>query len=408
MYGSRITDRFENINFDRLRTERLEKARAKLVEYGLGSVLCFSAANIRYLTGWSVVPFSLAEAYTWVLLPRTGDPVLWVTGRLGEIANKEMPWMKGKVRGRRVSLPAWDLETFGKSTGGWEKEVADVLYEAGVKDEPCGLDFHLYPFFIMDGLKKAGVKLVDGNKAMLEARKIKTRDEVELMRIACANAEAAFADVRDAIRPGVTERELSAIATHKLMTMGNDLVIPPFCVSGHNTLPNRTHTSDKPIRPGDMIFMDTAGTGFCGYVTCIYRCFTCGRATTEQKESYARSIETLHAGMSAVKAGNTTLDICNKWPSPEHWGKKDWNEVWHYATGHGLGLELHEIPMIMRPMAEAKPIKLEEGMVLALETYEIVGEREGGGRPEEEMVVTKDGHELLTRFPVEEITECWI
>lgn len=155
--------------------------------------------------------------------------------------------------------------------------------------------------------------------------------------------------------------------------------------------------------------MDTAGTGFCGYMTCYYRCFTCGRASQQQKEAYAISMEMLRAGMTAIKAGNTTLDIVKKWPSPAHWGKADWNAVWHYATAHGIGLELHEAPTITRPLAEANPVKLEEGMVIAIETFQITKDGKGaGGRPEEEVVVTKDGYDLLTQFPIDEITEAWI
>ena len=156
--------------------------------------------------------------------------------------------------------------------------------------------------------------------------------------------------------------------------------------------------------------MDVADSGFCGYMTCYYRNFTCGRASQEQKETYAAAIEMLRAGMTAIKAGNTSLDIIKAWPSPEYWGKTDWNAVWHYATAHGLGLELHEKPTVTAPLAMANPVKLEEGMVLAAETFTLTKDGKGGagGRPEEEVVVTKDGYELLTKFPVDEITEAWI
>lgn len=117
----------------------------------------------------------------------------------------------------------------------------------------------------------------------------------------------------------------------------------------------------------------------------------------------------LYAGMSAVKAGNTTLDICEKWPTdPHYWGYETWDEVSSLAVGHGVGISLHELPHISLPLARANPVKLEEGMVIALETW--TGKKGGKDavRLEEEMVVTKDGYDLLTKWPIDRLTECWM
>ena len=116
----------------------------------------------------------------------------------------------------------------------------------------------------------------------------------------------------------------------------------------------------------------------------------------------------MYAGMDGVKAGNTTWDICKNWPdSPEYWGYERWNEVQGYAVGHGIGVSLHEFPLIAPVLAKREPEVLEEGMVIALETW--TGKRGGdhGVRLEENMVITKDGYELLTVYPVDEIIQCW-
>jgi Xaa-Pro aminopeptidase len=186
-YGNVITDRFENINFDRLRRERVERARAKLIEHGLGAVLCHHYANVRYLTGFAVPEFSRVEDYIWCVLPRTGDPILWVNGWLADTLKTQMPWMEGRIRPRPQVIPAWEWEVFGKSTGSFEKDIMDVLYEAGVKNEPLGLDYYGNLFFLQETFKNVGLKVTDGKRAMLEARAIKTKDEIGLVRIACAN-----------------------------------------------------------------------------------------------------------------------------------------------------------------------------------------------------------------------------
>lgn len=117
----------------------------------------------------------------------------------------------------------------------------------------------------------------------------------------------------------------------------------------------------------------------------------------------------MYAGMSAIKAGNTTWDVCKNWPdSPKYWGYDKWEDVGGYALGHGLGISLHETPFFRYPIAKVEPVKLEEGMVLAVETW--TGKKGGkdGVRLEENLAVTKAGYDLLTLFPVNELTECWI
>jgi Xaa-Pro aminopeptidase len=116
----------------------------------------------------------------------------------------------------------------------------------------------------------------------------------------------------------------------------------------------------------------------------------------------------MYDGMDGIKAGNTTWDICKKWPdSPGYWGYDNWDDVMALAVGHGIGISLHEEPFFTYPTSKANPVKLEEGMVLAVENW--TGERDGkfGIRLEENVAVTKDGYDLLTLYPVDEIIECW-
>jgi hypothetical protein len=115
--------------------------------------------------------------------------------------------------------------------------------------------------------------------------------------------------------------------------------------------------------------------------------------------------------MSAVRDGATDYDVVDKWPdSPSYWGYEDWNEVAPYAIGHGLGLTLHDRPLItaIKKVAGYEPTTLQAGMVLALETY--AGHKGGkdGVRLEENILVTDDGYELLSRWPIDELMECWL
>ena len=409
-YGKLLSDSHVKVDFAKLRRDRLERARAQMKKDGIGALLLFSHYNVRYVTGFRGPLYSRTAPRYYALLPRNGDPYLWGVGGHIHTFNDQMPWLKGNIR---LSMGAveWmirDPEAYG---GGFIKEVADILAEHGILNEPLGIDGP--PSFsilkMADACKKNGIlNLADGQSTMLEARKIKTEEEIELLEISAAIAESAFAEARDVIRPGITENELAGVLLKKLLTMGaewvNDLVI---CF-GETTNPNRRAFGDRILRPGDMGMIDIAGSEFCGYRTCYYRTFTVGRASQEQKDLYQSAYQMLYDGMSAVKAGNTTLDVVNKWPGPEHWGWDNEYIAYENKMGHGIGLTQHDPPMIITSIARANPVVLEEDMVIALEVYE--GKRGGkeGCKVEEEIVVTKDGYDLLTHWPVKEITECWI
>ena len=131
--------------------------------------------------------------------------------------------------------------------------------------------------------------------------------------------------------------------------------------------------------------------------------------TQEQKDLYEECRAMMYSSVDAVKAGNTTWDLVKKWPdSPKYWGYEEWGEVFGYAVGHGLGISLHEFPMISYPNAKANPEKLEEGMVIALETWYGIKGHKDGVRLEDMVAVTKNGYDLLTEWPVDKLTECWV
>jgi Xaa-Pro aminopeptidase len=143
----------------------------------------------------------------------------------------------------------------------------------------------------------------------------------------------------------------------------------------------------------------------------VYRTFCCGKATQEQKDLYEECRAMLYAGIDVIKDGATNNDIVDQWPdSPGYWGYDSWEEVAPYAVGHGIGLTLHDRPIIsmLAKAAGMPPIPLQAGMTIALETY--AGHKGGkdGVRLEENVLVTKDGYEVLSRWPINELMECWL
>jgi len=407
-YSKFGTDREERINYDRMRKYRLQRAKEQMKKAGLGALITWEAWDIRYLTGvYVTIPTRWMESQA-VILPTNGDPYVFAGGSgYPDRMRREMPWLKGKIGPGR--LPRMKLVNTKEEIKPLVEKVAGLMNEHGVADQPLGLDGCSSQLLVQEAFKDVGIEVVDAKDVMFEARKIKNQDEIECVRIACANAEAAFADIQDAVRPGVTECELVGVGMKRLYSLGADETMEFVCISGELTNPFRIDYTERQLRPGDLVIIDINGNSFQGYKSCYYRTFCCGKPTAEQQEIFEECRAMLYGGMSAVKAGNTTLDICEQWPTdPHYWGPyEQWGEVAGHALGHGLGIALHEKPFISLPVARAKPVKLEEGMIIALETWAGKYGGKDGVRLEEDMLVTKDGYELLTKWPIDKLTECW-
>jgi Xaa-Pro dipeptidase len=156
------------------------------------------------------------------------------------------------------------------------------------------------------------------------------------------------------------------------------------------------------IRPGDQAFFDIIQS-YNGYRTCYYRTFNVGRATQSQRDAYKKAREWIDAGIDMVKPGLTTDKIARAWPKAQDFGFDSEMEAFGLQFGHGLGLALHERPIISRLNSLDHPVELKEGMVFALETYCPASDGHSAARIEEEIVVTATGHEVITLFPAEEL-----
>lgn len=406
-FGKFGTDREERINYGRMREYRLARTREHMEKAGLGALITWEAWNIRYITGaYVTIPTRWTEGQC-VILPRNGDPHVFVNTSFSPYRLRdEMPWLKGKIWPHPGSVK---LAKSAKDISKMVDTMVNILAEHGLTNEPLGVDGSQSELLLQEAFGAKGIQIVDAKQVMFEARKIKNQDEIECVRMACVNAEAALTDIVDAIKPGVTECHLVGVGMKALYSLGADETQEFVCSSGPRTNPLCIDYTDRQVRPGELVVVDINGNSWQGYKSCYYRTFCCGKATQEQKDIYEECRAMMYAGMSAIKAGNTTWDVCKNWPdSPNYWGYDKWEDVGGYALGHGLGISLHETPFFRYPIAKVEPVKLEEGMVLAVETW--TGKKGGkdGVRLEENLAVTKAGYDLLTLFPVNELTECWI
>jgi Xaa-Pro aminopeptidase len=255
---------------------------------------------------------------------------------------------------------------------------------------------------MMFELQKAGLTIVDGQQTMLEAREIKNIDELALLNRAAAMVDGAYHMISEELKPGVRESDIVAMATEFLYRNGSDDVEAINAISGERCNPHPHNFTDRMIRPGDQAFFDIL-QAFMGYRTCYYRTFNVGRATPAQHDAYKLCREWLDSAIALIKPGVSTDKVASVWPKAEEFGFPDELSAFGLQFGHGLGLALHERPIISRVISLDHPMEIKEGMVFALETYCPAKDGISAARIEEEVVVTNDGCRVISLFPAEEL-----
>jgi Xaa-Pro dipeptidase len=398
--GAQTVDWEERVNTDRLRTYRLGRAKDALAPSDLGAVLLFDFNNIRYVTSTHIGEWARDKMTRYALLTRGGEPHLWDFGSAAKHHRLYAPWLKPEnVNGGMIGLRgavAPDAGLFTRAA----REIAAILRDEGVADMPIGVDIVEPP--MLAALADEGVTVRDGQQVMLNAREVKSVDEITLLNTACAMVDGAYQLIAEKLKPGIKESQLVAEVTKLLFDLGSEHVDNINAVSGERCSPHPHVFSDRIIRPGDQAFFDIIQT-FVGYKTCYYRTFTVGMATDAQRDAYKQAREWIDASIELMRPGVGTDQVASVWPKAEEFGFASEMECFGLQFGHSVGLFLHERPIISRLNSLDHPVEIKEGMVIALETYCPAKDGFSAARIEEEVVVTKDGPQVITRFPSAEL-----
>lgn len=390
----------ERVDFNRLRDYRLQRARQALDASDLGALLVFETSNIRYLTATHIGTWGYNKTERWALLTRTGEPWIWDFGSAAKNHRLHSPWLKSEQsHGGNNGLQGAISPTSGLPKG-TAQQIAEILRDEGVAGMPLGVDVIEMP--MLRELEATGIDVRDGQQVMLDAREIKNQDEILLLSQAASMVDGVYQDIYEFLKPGVRESDVAALATHRLLEMGSEQVEAINSIAGERCSPHPHVFSDRLIRPGDQAYFDIIHA-FNGYRTCYYRTFAVGRATTAHRDAYKKARELIDSAIDLVRPGMTTDRIAQLWPKAEEFGFSSEMEAFGLQFGHGLGLGLHERPVISRLNSLENPVEIKAGMVFALETFWPADDGHSAARIEEELVVTEDGAELLTLFPAEEL-----
>jgi Xaa-Pro dipeptidase len=280
------------------------------------------------------------------------------------------------------------------------KVIKGMLADAGVDHLPVGVDI-VEPAFLFE-MQAQGLLVVDIQQDMLDARSIKNVDEIMLLSQAAAMVDGVYQDITDALRPGIKENEIVALASKKLFELGSEQVEAINAVSGERCNPHPHNFTDRIIRPGDQAFFDIIHS-YQGYRTCYYRTFSVGRSNPVQHDAYSKAREWMDAAIDKVADGVGTDEIAKLWPKATDLGFANEMDAFGLQFGHGLGLGLHERPIISRLNSLSHPVEIKAGMVFALETYCPSPDGISAARIEEEVVITNNGAQVITKFPAEKL-----
>jgi Xaa-Pro aminopeptidase len=381
-YGLIGVDWEQRIDFDRLRRERLAKAKAALAASEADVLFVFRTEDARYLTGYRhhLGPTPLLGNATVVLTP-DADPILFTMDY--EHCRSRMGWLSEDSIQPRANF----REQVGMRK--WADQVKALVGDLDGKT--IGVDLWGIP--LEEQIRAAFPKsrFVDGYGILMDAKIIKTEDEVSCLKVANAMTEAAMDAALRVLKPGIRECEVLATAWYTMTAMGSEWTqCSNIVASGPYTAPYRRFTSDRVIRMGDPVVIDI-GACFNGYWGDLTRTWICGdiKPTQEQREFHQKSYDALWNACAASRPGNTTADV---FAAADPYVLD--------SLGHGSGMAPWE-PPFFSPHTKEDPMPLRPGMQYNLEPY--AGKPGVGGfRLENNLVVTDGDPDIYTTYPFDE------
>ena len=409
-FGRQMSDWQERVDMNRMRAERAQRFRQSMKDAGANVMLLLIPANERYATGHNCLAYTTGLSYC--IVPLEGEPVIFGHGTPSIQDRRQVAWIKpenvryaipaaiGSMASGLLTHPSarkYQLEKFGN-------QIKDTLDEMGLGKEVIVLDAG--DGGVISILEQLGLKVAVRPEIAVSAQEIKTRDEIECVRMTASICDILHYEVARYARPGVTELELSGYVGYLAMKMGCQPGSVNGVMSGNFGWPNFRNITDRQLRPGDIFYVDCCQVAWNGYNSCTYRTHSCITEPSQQaQDAYKRIQEWMYGALSECKPGNTTADMLKHFPDEEEiWGLHS-DYTWGDNLMHGIGLINYGPPHAIRSWAFEHPYELKEGQCFAIETQDGTGDGQGV-RLEEMVVVTQSGCEVLTRYPIDKIDVC--
>ncbi|WP_165856306.1 M24 family metallopeptidase [Marinobacter sp. JSM 1782161] len=381
-----------------LRAGRLARLRTMMREQGYAAVILFDPYNQRYATGSrNMFGYFLRNSTRYIYVPLEGPVILFEYPGSAHVSMG-----LETIDESRTSQVVWSAvnQRDGLSSDPFGVEIAELVAEHGRGNRKVGLD--RCALNLARSLEAQDLEVFDCMQDILHCRRIKTPEEIACLAQSMAGSEAAVARVEAAIRPGITENELFAELYGEVIRQGGEFIETRLLNSGPRTNPWFNEASDRVIRPGELVALDTDTIGIHGYYSDFSRTFHVGpgKPTGYQKSLYRMAYEQVHHNMDLLGPGVEYREIAEKaWKIPERFLNRRYPSIIHGVGMHG------ETPLVAHHMdfdRFSKDGVLEPGMVVSVESY--IGEegQQDGVKLEEEVVITETGYQKLSRYPFSE------
>jgi Xaa-Pro aminopeptidase len=392
VYSQTGADWQQRVNFERLRQDRLQRAREQMDAHDLGALVLFAGANVRYVTGSYQGNWKYNINIRYAVLPNGGEPVLFETaGSDLQCAKMDLPWMEGRIQ--PAMTWQWAEGAVPHMAGKMADSVIEVLDAYNLRQERIGIDNFDMP--ALEAFRERNLNIVNGWPAMSAARVVKTPDEIELLKQSSSIGDAAMWRIKyEWLKPGVREREIEAKVHDFMLSQGCEIIYDIIVASGGNTSPYRRWATDKIIRQGDLVIVDINAVGPSGYFIDFVRCFKCAGKLNEKEIGLYREVyDSMYAGIEQLRPGNTSADVARAFPE---YDDDKYGTVTLQQFAHSIGITLYEGMWISRAYSLDYPAELKENMYFAIETFAGHPGLQQTVRLEENVLVTAEGPVIFT------------
>ncbi|MGF6976170.1 Xaa-Pro dipeptidase [Paraburkholderia sp. JPY465] len=383
---------------DRVREYRLRRVQQQLRLQHVPAIIMYDPVNIRYATDTSNMQVWTGRNPTRYVVVFADGPIVAF-----EFHNCEHVWNDVTVKAEIRGATCWNYFNAGPEAATkarqWAREIADLLREHAPSENRIAVD-RLDPEGTY-ALREEGIELIDGQALMEQARKIKSADELTVMKAAIAVCETGIERMHSVLRPGMTEQELWAHLHYENIRLGGEWIETRLLASGARTNPWMQECSPRVMKQGELIAFDTDLVGPYGYCADISRTWTVGhvRPTDQQRQLYAAAHEQLQTNMALIRPGMTFREFSERsWNMPGKFFRNRYS-----CLAHGIGL-VDEYPSIayFKDWADGGYDGMfESGMTLCIESY--IGEEGGqeGVKLEQQVLLTDSGCTPLSTFRFE-------
>ncbi|MFP6694435.1 MAG: Xaa-Pro peptidase family protein [Pirellulales bacterium] len=349
---------------------RRKKLRSLTKKAGIGALLVTDFTNVTYLTGFT------GDSSYLLLMPQ-GEVILSDSRYTVQLAEE---------------CPGLDVESRTSAT-----PMLKLIEKVVRRGKLARLGFEAASMTVAEHSAIANVfaktELVATVGLVEQLRMIKDRDEISELRIAVKFAERAFAVIRNAIRPDQTEREIAFNLEHQIRQFGGDAcAFKPIVACGPRAALPHAIPTDRRVEESGFLLIDWGALSPKGYRSDLTRVLVTGKISPKLERIYRVVLKAQQRAIAKIRPGVPASDVDAA--ARNVIAKAGFGKYFGHGLGHGVGLDIHEEPRLSK--SNSQPLK--PGMVITIEPG-IYLPGFGGVRIEDDMLVTRDGHEVLTSVP---------